>query len=129
MTSFKTRNAMRVLLFALSAMLIISFSSADRAFAFQKKTDTVSSGDVQFTDITTSADSFAAAKKKQAELAKHTSALKSAKADEKPKTLWQVFIAGLLGGFLALLMPCIYPLLPLTVSFFTKKSGNRAKGI
>jgi len=42
------------------------------------------------------------------------------KLNEKPKTLWAIFIAGLLGGFAALLMPCIFPMLPLTVSYFTK---------
>jgi thiol:disulfide interchange protein len=53
----------------------------------------------------------------------------SVAAPEKPKTLWQIFIAGLIGGFAALVMPCIYPLLPLTVSFFTKKGGTRSKAI
>lgn len=48
---------------------------------------------------------------------------------EKPKTLWGIFIAGLIGGFAAFLMPCIYPMVPLTVSFFTKQSSTRAKGI
>lgn len=40
-----------------------------------------------------------------------------------------IFIAGFLGGLLAFFMPCIYPMIPLTISFFTKKSGSRAKGI
>jgi len=44
-------------------------------------------------------------------------------------TLWQIFIAGLIGGFAAFLMPCIYPMVPLTVSFFTKQSGSRSRGI
>jgi len=45
------------------------------------------------------------------------------------KSLWSIFIAGLVGGFAALLMPCIFPMLPLTVSYFTKQSGSRASGI
>ncbi len=40
-----------------------------------------------------------------------------------------IFIAGFLGGLLALLTPCVFPMLPLTVSFFTKQSKTRAKGI
>lgn len=40
-----------------------------------------------------------------------------------------IFIAGFLGGFLALLTPCVFPMIPLTVSFFTKRSKDRAKGI
>ena len=48
---------------------------------------------------------------------------------EVKKSLWGIFLAGLIGGFAALLMPCIFPMLPLTVSFFTKQSGSRASGI
>jgi thiol:disulfide interchange protein DsbD len=40
-----------------------------------------------------------------------------------------IFIAGMLGGFLALLTPCVFPMIPLTVSFFTKRSKTREKGI
>ncbi len=46
-----------------------------------------------------------------------------------PQTLWGIFIAGIIGGFAAFLMPCIYPMVPLTVSYFTKQSGTRARGV
>lgn len=42
-------------------------------------------------------------------------------------SLFGIFLAGFIGGFAALLMPCIFPMLPLTVSFFTKGSQNRSK--
>ncbi|MEX2591204.1 MAG: cytochrome c biogenesis protein CcdA [Anditalea sp.] len=45
------------------------------------------------------------------------------------RTLWGIFIAGLIGGIAAFLMPCIYPMVPLTVSYFTKQSGSRSKGV
>ncbi|OAQ38394.1 disulfide bond formation protein DsbD [Pedobacter psychrophilus] len=45
------------------------------------------------------------------------------------QSLWAIFIAGFIGGLLALIMPCIFPMLPLTVSFFTKKAESRAKAI
>jgi thiol:disulfide interchange protein len=45
------------------------------------------------------------------------------------KSLWGIFIAGLVGGVLALLTPCVFPMIPLTVSFFTKQSKSRTKGI
>ena len=45
------------------------------------------------------------------------------------KSLLSIFGLGLLGGLFALIMPCIFPMIPLTVSFFTKSGGNRAKGI
>jgi len=38
-------------------------------------------------------------------------------------SLWQIFGLGFLGGLLALLTPCVFPMIPLTVSFFTKKGG------
>lgn len=41
-----------------------------------------------------------------------------------PNSLWRVFGLGFLGGLLALLTPCVFPMIPLTVSFFTKKTGD-----
>ncbi len=43
--------------------------------------------------------------------------------------LWGIFLLGLGAGLLSLLFPCIFPLIPMTVSFFTKKSMTRKKGI
>ncbi|MFY0252406.1 protein-disulfide reductase DsbD family protein [Chitinophaga sp. 30R24] len=44
------------------------------------------------------------------------------------KSLWGLFILGMLGGFIALFTPCVFPMIPLTVSFFTKQSKDRKKG-
>lgn len=49
--------------------------------------------------------------------------------DLEKKSLWQLFIMGLLAGFVAFIMPCIYAMLPVTVSFFTKRSKDKATGI
>ncbi len=46
--------------------------------------------------------------------------------------LWMILLLGFLGGLAALLTPCVWPIIPMTVSFFLKKSkgeGQRAKGI
>ena len=40
-----------------------------------------------------------------------------------------IFIAGFIGGLLALLTPCVWPMIPMTVSFFLKRSKNRRKAI
>jgi len=49
---------------------------------------------------------------------------------EQGKSLWSIFGLGFLGGLLALLTPCVFPMIPLTVSFFTKKGdGNNSSGI
>ena len=43
-------------------------------------------------------------------------------------SLWFIFIAGMIGGFLALLTPCVWPIIPMTVSFFLKRSDNKRLG-
>lgn len=50
-------------------------------------------------------------------------------ADAADRTLIGIFIAGFIGGLLALLTPCVFPMIPMTVSFFTKRSGSKEKGI
>ncbi len=42
---------------------------------------------------------------------------------------WEIFFGGFLGGLLALLTPCVFPMIPLTVSFFTKRTKDKKKGI
>ena len=49
--------------------------------------------------------------------------------DETSSALWQLFVLGFLGGLIALLTPCVFPMIPLTVSFFTKQSGSKSRGV
>ena len=51
------------------------------------------------------------------------------KKKEKQKGLWTIFIIAFFSGFAALLTPCVFPMIPMTVSYFTKQSKDRAKGI
>lgn len=51
------------------------------------------------------------------------------KTEEAPKSWWGIFIAGFVGGALALLTPCVFPMIPMNVSFFTKQSKTKAEGI
>ena len=52
------------------------------------------------------------------------------KGSIKGQSLWWILIAGFLGGFIALLTPCVWPLIPMTVSFFLKRNkANRKKAI
>jgi cytochrome c biogenesis protein CcdA/thioredoxin-related protein len=56
----------------------------------------------------------------------------SGSSDASPmgdRSLWWIFIAAFGGGLLALLTPCVYSMIPVTVSFFTKRSTNRTQGI
>src|SRR5690606_17654583 len=45
------------------------------------------------------------------------------------KGLWTIFLVAFLFGFTALLTPCVFPMIPMTVSFFTKQSKTKAAGI
>ncbi|MBI3139354.1 MAG: thioredoxin family protein [Sphingobacteriales bacterium] len=45
------------------------------------------------------------------------------------KSLFTIFLLGLLGGIIALVTPCVFPMIPVTVTFFTKKSADRRKGV
>ena len=47
----------------------------------------------------------------------------------KEKSNFTIFLLGFLGGLIALLTPCVFPMIPLTVSFFTKSSGDGKKGL
>ena len=53
----------------------------------------------------------------------------NAEEKEEEKSLWGIFILAFLGGFAALLTPCVFPMIPMTVSFFTKQSKTKAAGI
>lgn len=50
-------------------------------------------------------------------------------AISKDQSYLQIFLLGFLGGLIALLTPCVFPMIPLTVSFFTKKKGEKGRGI
>lgn len=50
-----------------------------------------------------------------------------AKGDEGGQSIWWIFVMGLLGGLLAIFTPCVWPIIPMTVSFFIKR-GGAAKG-
>ncbi|MFU1856762.1 protein-disulfide reductase DsbD family protein [Sphingobacterium sp. NGMCC 1.201703] len=103
---------------------------------FAQQDSTASTEGLEFTDGTISPDSLSFEESPDTMTASVDSSktvVATNKVEESTenskKSLWSIFIAGLVGGFAALLMPCIFPMLPLTVSFFTKQSGSRASGI
>ena len=53
----------------------------------------------------------------------------SSEKDEEDGSLIGIFLLSFVGGFAALLTPCVFPMIPMTVSFFTKQSKTRTQGI
>lgn len=49
--------------------------------------------------------------------------------NDSDKSIWVIFLISFLSGFAALLTPCVFPMIPMTVTFFTKQSKTRATGI
>ncbi|NHM02587.1 protein-disulfide reductase DsbD family protein [Flavobacterium difficile] len=94
-----------------------------------KVTETVSETASDSTDKPT--DSVASTETdttKQAASAEKDSTIEKP-VEKEEKSLWTIFFLAFLGGFAALLMPCIFPMIPMTVSFFTKQSKTKAAGI
>ena len=116
--------------------VVISLSAVQPLWA----QDTISTDDIEFTPVD---QTPAVAPADTAKVAPQSATVDTAQAttvDESVvavaaatepvrDSLWVTFLAGLVGGFAAIFMPCIFPLLPMTISFFTKQSGTRAKGI
>lgn len=111
--------------------------STEKTFALIPQTGTTAAvpDDLDFTTVGSREDSVANGIKLEKDTIQQDNASSSATIPEtntkaeNSKTLWQTFIEGLLGGFLAFLMPCIFPMVPLTVSYFTKRAGSKQKGI
>lgn len=55
--------------------------------------------------------------------------VKGEKEEKNNSSLWRIFILSFLSGLAALLTPCVFPMIPMTVSFFTKQSKTKAEGI
>ncbi|MBQ3630332.1 MAG: thioredoxin family protein [Prevotella sp.] len=56
-------------------------------------------------------------------------ALEHSGSDTTSMSWWLIFLEGLLGGFLAVLTPCVWPIIPMTVSFFLKRNKDRKKAV
>ncbi len=89
-----------------------------------EKTETVASPVVDTAKTETPIVETPKAEVKQ--LAKETPVTQPKK--EEKKGLWTIFFLAFLGGFAALLTPCVFPMIPMTVSFFTKQSKTPAQG-
>lgn len=57
------------------------------------------------------------------------SAFGEAASNTANQSWWTIFLLGFVGGLVALLTPCVWPIIPMTVSFFLKRSGDKKKGV
>lgn len=96
-------------------------------------TELYSLDDIEFTTIGSEEDSIAQSKitvdLEEPAIPIEKQEVATDTAHQKDGSLWTIFVIGFLGGFAAFIMPCIYPMVPLTVSFFTKRAESRGKGI
>lgn len=93
----------------------------DKFFVFDLK-DLTSKAVLNFEDVQSSTT------KKSEDSEKPADVSESGKKEEQ-KGIWSIFFLSFVGGFAALLTPCVFPMIPMTVSFFTKQSKSKAKGI
>lgn len=115
----------------IAKIITILFLSGLVAASVNAQTDSLLSfDDVEFTEITEKQpiekkdNSIQSSDKETSEVA-HL--IITDKNETDKSSLWTIFIAGFIGGFAALIMPCIFPMLPLTVSFFTKSGYSKRK--
>jgi thiol:disulfide interchange protein len=127
---------MRKFVSMLAIMLCFIALNTEHTYGFIQKQDTTAAADdLQFTEIGSAEDSAANAisaetlTKDSVATAKISGLQPTSSTTDSSKTLWHTFIEGLIGGFIAFLMPCIFPMVPLTVSYFTKRAGSRSRGI
>ncbi|MFV8342921.1 cytochrome c biogenesis protein CcdA [Flavobacterium sp. XS2P39] len=92
--------------------------SETKYFEFDLKT--LEAKEIQASDI---------ANEKTTKTDANTAVEKQPESNESDSSLYMIFFIAFLSGFAALLTPCVFPMIPMTVSFFTKQSQNKAKGI
>ncbi len=115
--------------FKLSFFLVFLFVMFTGGSAFCRQ-DSVPSAD-EFSELTPATDSVMATDSVKKPVADTLSVSATASVPQKDggQSLWAIFVAGVVGGLLAFLMPCIFPMVPMTVSFFTKRAETKGKGI
>ncbi len=100
-------------------IMVPAFKEKEPAQAAQEPTSITPEPDSQVVEETTT---------KVLETTPLSETVVSDKPSETKSGLWYIFIAGLLGGLLALLTPCVFPMIPMTVSYFIRNTSNKAKG-
>lgn len=116
------------LLFFVGIFLLIN-PNQSLALRLQADTTTTTPDDLDFTTVGSAEDSIANSKVKATPVDTVKAAVVAPVKTTEKKSIWLTFALGFLGGLAAFVLPCIYPMVPLTVSFFTKRAETKGKGI
>jgi len=121
----------KVLLLLLMATMLIALPAVKSyAGITQDTTSTELPDDIQFTEVGSAKDSAANSIVKDSVKKDTTLTAKPEKTESaSSKSLLSIFVAGFIAGLIAFLLPCIFPMVPLTVSYFTKRAETKGKGI
>lgn len=122
-----------LILLLMAAMFIALPAVKSYAAVAQDTTATAPPEDLVFTEVGSAQDSAANNAIKDS-ISKDTTAATAVVAKTQPteggsNTLLSIFAAGFIAGLIAFLLPCIFPMVPLTVSYFTKRAETKGKGI
>lgn len=101
-------------------------TEVDLTFAFKNENTEAKAGAVKTPEKTETIGTSITASNIETETSTNT--LKS-EPKESNKNLWAIFFIAFFSGFAALLTPCVFPMIPMTVSFFTKQSKTKSAGI
>jgi thiol:disulfide interchange protein DsbD len=108
----------------------INYQACDDELCIFRSETLVLSLDGSVTDLKLEVDEKSQRLSKVLELElSETQYLESTTTKEGTYSPLNIFLLGFFGGFLALLTPCVFPMIPLTVSFFLKQSNSKSKGI
>ena len=122
-----------LILLLMAAMFIALPAVKSYAAVAQDTTAAAPPEDLVFTEVGSAQDSAANNAIKDS-ISKDTTAATAIVAKTQPteggsNTLLSIFAAGFIAGLIAFLLPCIFPMVPLTVSYFTKRAETKGKGI
>ena len=101
----------------------------EKSFTFKIPSPTTDLADVQPISDTTNTVVDTAAVVNQTEAATTVETTQVTESTEEEMGVWSIFIIAFFSGFAALLTPCVFPMIPMTVSFFTKQSKSKSAGV
>ena len=101
----------------------------EKSFTFKIPSPTTDLADAQPISDTTNTVVDTAAVVNQTDAATTVETTPATESTEEEMGLWSIFIIAFFSGFAALLTPCVFPMIPMTVSFFTKQSKSKSAGV